>query len=152
MLHCVTLTRFVAPRHVIVMGTETSSLTLVTPQVSHYRLIFGLYTTWSTDRHACSLLLEMCPSRGCFSLVWLHPWFVYDTAGQRFRVMCPLSPSSTMPVSFGVARTCTGPHKRMHVCLCECRQCIRVCCKLTPDCMVVNTSSRDQLQTLASLR
>ena len=29
-LHCVTLTRFVAPRHVMLMGTDTSSLTLVT--------------------------------------------------------------------------------------------------------------------------
>ena len=57
-----------------------------------------------------------------------HPYAVkFPTAGQKFRVMCPLSPSSTMPVSFGVARTCTGPYKRMHVCLCECRQCIRVC-------------------------
>ena len=110
------------------MGTDTSSLMLVTQQVSHYCPIFWLYTTWSTDRRACSLLLEMCPCGGCFSLVWLHPWFVYDTAGQRF-VMCPLSPSSTMPVSFGVARTCTGPYKRMLVCLCECRQCIRVCCR-----------------------
>ena len=131
MLHCVTITRFVAPRHVIVIGTDTSSLTLVTPQVSHYRPIFGLYTTWSTDCHACSLLLEMCPCRGCFSLVWLHRWFVYDTAGQRFRVMCPLlqvPPCYSFLWCCTRMHACTGPHKRMHVCLCECRQCIRVCC------------------------
>ena len=28
--HCVTLTRFIAPRHVMVMGTDTSSLMLAT--------------------------------------------------------------------------------------------------------------------------
>ena len=156
MLHCVTITRFVAPRHVIVIGTDTSSLTLVTPQVSHYRPIFGLYTTWSTDCHACSLLLEMCPCRGCFSLVWLHRWFVYDTAGQRFRVMCPLSPSSTVLVSFGVARACMHAPALTSVCMYASASAGSVngcaACVSTPDGVVVNTSSRDQLQTLASLQ
>ena len=90
---------------------------------------------------------------GLFLCVWLRPWFVYDTAGQRFRVMCPLSPSSTMPVSFGVARTCLHAPALTSVCMYAsvsvygCAACV-----LTPDGVVVNTSSRDQLQTLASLQ
>ena len=83
-------------------------------------------------------------------------WFVYETAGQNFRVMCPLSPSSTMPVSFRVARTSMHAPALTSVCMYASANAGSVygcaACVLTPDGVVVNTSSHDQLQTLASLQ
>ena len=71
-LHCVTLTRFVAPRHVRLMGTDTSSLTLVTRQVSTMVTLLRSFTDFpatGTDLHVSNvahpsihpLLDKMCP-------------------------------------------------------------------------------------------
>ena len=69
---------------------------------------------------------------------------------------CPLSPSSTVLVSIGVARACMHAPALTSVCMYASASAGSVngcaACVSTPDGVVVNTSSRDQLQTLASLQ